>query len=88
MTILYSPLAEHNFGPFGNIFFVIDLFEPESKTLFNVLFSSLCLQICIFYFGITKYYIYYQRARKTEIQIESSKQNKANHRQSLIASDG
>jgi hypothetical protein len=48
-------LADHNFGPFGHIFFVIVLFEPESKTLFRVLFSSLCLQICIFYFGITKY---------------------------------
>ena len=43
--------AEHNFGPFGHIFFVIVLFEPESKTLFRVLFSSLCLQIFTFYFG-------------------------------------
>jgi hypothetical protein len=44
--------AEHiNFGPFGHSFFVIVLFEPESKTLFRVLFSSLCLQIFTFYFG-------------------------------------
>jgi hypothetical protein len=43
--------AEHNFGPFGHIFFVIVLFEPESKTLFRVLFSSLCLPIVTFYFG-------------------------------------
>ena len=36
--------AEHNFGPFGHIFFVIVLFKPESKTLFRMLFSSLCLE--------------------------------------------
>jgi hypothetical protein len=36
--------AEHNFDPFGHIFFVIVLFEPECKTLFRVLFLSLCLQ--------------------------------------------
>jgi hypothetical protein len=47
-------LAEHNFGPFGQTFFVIVLFEPESKALFRVLFLSLSLHICIFYFVITK----------------------------------
>ena len=49
------PFAEHNFSPFQDIFFVIVLFESQSKTLFRVLFSSLYLQICIFYFGISKY---------------------------------
>jgi hypothetical protein len=47
----------HNFGPFGHIFFVIVSFEAESKTLFRVLFSSLCLQIFIFYFCIYKIFL-------------------------------
>jgi hypothetical protein len=53
--------AEHNFDPFGHIFFVIVLFEPECKTLFRVLFSSLCLQIFIFYFGIYRIFIFLAR---------------------------
>ena len=36
-------IADHNFGPFGRIFFVIVLFESLSKTLFRVLFLSLFL---------------------------------------------
>jgi hypothetical protein len=51
------PFAEYNFGHFQPIFFVIVLFELQSKTLFRVLFSSLYLQICIFYFGISSTYI-------------------------------
>ena len=47
--------AEHNFGPFQDIFFIIALFKSQSKTLFRVLFSSLYQQICIFYFAISKY---------------------------------
>ena len=35
------PFTEHNFGPFGHIFFVVVLFDSQSKTLFPVLFSSL-----------------------------------------------
>jgi hypothetical protein len=38
---------------FEHIVFVIDLFESMSKTLFKVLFSSVYLQICIFYNGIS-----------------------------------
>jgi hypothetical protein len=56
--------AEHNFGPFGHIFFVIVLLEPESKTLFIVLFSSLCLQIFIFYFSIYTIFIFLARPMK------------------------
>jgi hypothetical protein len=57
--------AEHNFGPFGHIFFVIVLFEPESETtLFRVLLSSLCLQIFIFYFGIYRIFIFLARPMK------------------------
>ena len=56
--------AEHNFGPFGHIFFVIILLEPESKTLFIVLFSSLCLGIFIFYFGIYRIFIFLARRSK------------------------
>jgi hypothetical protein len=41
--------AENNFGPFEHIVFVIVLFESPSKTLFSVLFSSLYLEISIFY---------------------------------------
>jgi hypothetical protein len=55
-SMLYSlPFAEHDFGPFGHIFFVIIiliLLEPESKTLFIVLFSSLCyFQACVLGFS-------------------------------------
>jgi hypothetical protein len=42
------PFAEHNFGPFQDIFFIIVLFESQSKTLLRVLFSSLYQQICTF----------------------------------------
>jgi Cft2 family RNA processing exonuclease len=58
------PFAEHNFGPFQDIFFVIVLFESQSKTLFTVLFSSLYQQICIFYFGISKYLNFTQELRR------------------------
>jgi hypothetical protein len=50
---LAIPFAEHNFGPFGRIFFVIILFESLSKILFRVFFASLYLQSCIFYHGIS-----------------------------------
>ena len=53
--ITFCGFAEQNFGPIQHIFFVIVLFESESKTQFRVLFSSLYLQICIFYFGISEY---------------------------------
>ena len=53
--------AKHNFGPFGHIFFVIVSFEPESKTLFRVLFSNLCLQIFIFYICIYRIFIFLAR---------------------------
>ena len=56
--------AEHNFGPFGHIFFVIIVLEPEWKTLFIVLFSSLCLGIFIFYFGIYRIFIFLARRLK------------------------
>ena len=46
---LAIPFAEYNFGPFGRIFFVRDLFESLSKVLFRVIFSRLYLEICIFY---------------------------------------
>ena len=58
------PFAEHNFSPFQDIFFVIVLFESQSKTLFRVLFSSLYLQICIFYFGISKYLNFTRELRR------------------------
>ena len=58
------PFAEHNFGPFQDIFFVIVLFESQSKTLFRVLFSSLYQQICIFYFGISKYLNFTRELRR------------------------
>ena len=32
------PIAGHNFGPYEHIFFVVVLFDSESKTLFTVLF--------------------------------------------------
>jgi hypothetical protein len=57
--------AKHNFGPFGHIFFVIILLGPESKTLFIVLFSSLCLGIFFFYFGIYRIFIFFSAAIKT-----------------------
>ena len=50
---LSVPFAEHNFGRFGRIFFVIVLFESLSKTLFRVLFSRLYHQIWIFYYHIS-----------------------------------
>jgi hypothetical protein len=65
--------AEHNFGPFGHNFFVIVSFEPKSKTLFRVLFSSLCLQIVIFYFGI--YRIFYIFSAAGESVKRTSKQS-------------
>jgi hypothetical protein len=49
---LAIPFAEHKFDPFGRIIFAIVLFESLSITLCRVLFSSLYLQICIFYHGI------------------------------------
>jgi hypothetical protein len=55
MYIKGIPFAEHNFGPFQDTFFVIVLFESQSKTLFRVVFPSLYLQIFIFYPGISKY---------------------------------
>ena len=58
------PFAEHNFGPFQDIFFVIVLFESQSKTLFTVLFSSLYQHICIFYFGISKYLNFTRELRR------------------------
>ena len=58
------PFAEHNFSPFQDIFFVIVLFESQCKTLFRVLFSSLYLQICIFYFGISKYLNFTRELRR------------------------
>ena len=58
------PFAEHNFSPFQDIFFVIVLFESQSKTLFRVLFLSLYLQICIFYFGISKYLNFTRELRR------------------------
>ena len=65
--------AEHNFGPFGHIFFVIVSFEPESKTLFRVLFSSLCLQILIFYFGLYRIFIFLARpVKRTSKQLFTS----------------
>jgi hypothetical protein len=61
--------AEHNFGPFGHIFLVIVLFEPESKTLlrlniiiFKLVFSD--FQACIFYFGIYRIFIFLGRPVK------------------------
>jgi hypothetical protein len=62
--------AEHNFGPFGHNFFVIVSFEPESKTLFRVLFSSLCLQIVIFYFSIYRIFYIFSVARETYIKTK------------------
>ena len=32
------PFAGHNFGPFEHVFFVVVLFDSQSKTLFTVLF--------------------------------------------------
>ena len=66
--------AEHNFGPFGHIFFVIASFEPESKTLFRVLFSSLCIQIFVFYyFGIYRIFIFLARpVKRTSKQLFTS----------------
>ena len=58
------PFAEHNFSPFQDMFFVIVLFESQSKTLYRVLFSSLYLQICIFYFGISKYLNFTRELRR------------------------
>ena len=58
------PFAEHNFSPFQDIFFVTVLFESQSKTLFRVLFSSLYPQICIFYFGISKYLNFTRELRR------------------------
>ena len=58
------PFAKHNFSPFQDIFFVIVLFESQSKTLFGVLFSSLYLEICIFYFGISKYLNFTRELRR------------------------
>ena len=45
--------AEHNFGSLGRILFILVLFESEFKTLFGVLFLSLYLENCIFYYGIS-----------------------------------
>jgi hypothetical protein len=71
------PFAEHNFGPFLDIFFIIVLFESQSKTLFRVLFSSLYRQICIFYFGIqfkiSKFYERASTAVRLEIHFRSAK---------------
>jgi hypothetical protein len=50
---LAIPFAEHNFGPFRRIFFVIVLFQSLSKTLLRVSFASMYLQICIFYHSIS-----------------------------------
>jgi hypothetical protein len=59
------PFAEHNFDPFQDIFFVIVLFESQCKTLFiEFLFSGLYLQICIFYFGISKYLNFTRELRR------------------------
>ena len=58
------PFAEHNIGPFQDIFFIIVLFESQSKTLFRVLFSSLYQQICIFYFAISKYLNFTRELRR------------------------
>ena len=69
-----KPFAEYNFGPSQPIFFVIVLFESQSKTLFRVLFSSLYLQICIFYFGISEY-LNFTRELRPEIQLEILKQS-------------
>jgi hypothetical protein len=66
-------LWPNNFGPFQPIFFVIVLFESQSKTLFRVLFASLYLQIHIFYFGILEYPNFTQEFRP-EIQLEILKQ--------------
>ena len=54
---------------FGHIFFVTVSFEPESKTLFKVLFSSLCLQI-FFYFGIYRIFYIFSAARETYIKTK------------------
>jgi hypothetical protein len=62
--------TEHNFGPFGHNFFVIVSFEPESKTLFRVLFSSLCLQIVIFYCSIYRIFYIFSAARGTYIKTK------------------
>ena len=45
--------AEHNFGSLGRILFILVLFEREFKTLFGMLFLSLYLENCIFYYGIS-----------------------------------
>jgi hypothetical protein len=45
--------AEHNFGPFGHIFFVIVLFEPESKTLLRV-------NIIIFKLGSSDFHLLFR----------------------------
>ena len=51
--IAYYQIYAIVWSPFGRIFIVIVLFELLSKTLFTVSFSSLYLQICIFYHGIS-----------------------------------
>jgi hypothetical protein len=54
------PFAEHNFGPFEHIFFVVVLFDSQSKTLFTVLFSFFMLVALVFhllfrYFNLLRY---------------------------------
>ena len=57
---------------------VLVLFETQSNTLFRVLFSSLYLQICIFYYGISKY-LNFTRVLWPEVQVEISETMRCLH---------
>jgi hypothetical protein len=71
----------YNFGHFQRFFLVLVLFESQSITLFrvfNTLCSSLYLQICIFYFGISKY-LNFTRELWPEVQVQISKTMRCLH---------
>ena len=60
------------------IFFVIILLKPESKTLFIVLFSSLCLEIFIFYFVIYRIFIFLARPMEKQTIKTNNKKHQNN----------